>query len=154
MLIEPGHVYNAPIVAGNVSPAMLSPYCNGIPASARTAARAILHDKVKAICPSDDGYGGTVTIELTTGFSFGKPVLYLRYADIQPQSQPTVTATAITHSRSHRRSHNPQLQPQSRATATATHSHASRSNIHHCNYDVTYCIVMHCVSAALRHPCS
>jgi len=59
------------------SPSQLAPYCSGINASSAAAARRILHDKVVAICPSDDGFGGTVTLELTTGFSFGKPVLYL-----------------------------------------------------------------------------
>jgi hypothetical protein len=61
------YVYNAPIVAGNVSADRLNAFCNGAPD------HSILHDKVVAICPRE----GTVTLELTTGFSFGRPVLYL-----------------------------------------------------------------------------
>jgi hypothetical protein len=33
--------------------------------------------QVTSICP--EGNGGNVTLKLTPGFSFGKPVLYLRY---------------------------------------------------------------------------
>ena len=63
---DQGVVYNAPVVAYGVTDADLS-FCNGAPDYAK------VHDKVAAICPSD----GTVTLRLTAGFSFGKPVWYL-----------------------------------------------------------------------------
>lgn len=42
-------------------------FCDGVPDFTK------VHDKVAAICPRD----GSVTLRLTAGFSFGKPVLYL-----------------------------------------------------------------------------
>lgn len=62
-----GHIYNAPIVAGNVTAERLNQFCDGRPDY------SIVHDKVVKICPRDK----TVTMQLTTGFSFAKPVLYL-----------------------------------------------------------------------------
>jgi hypothetical protein len=62
-----GHVYNAPIVAFDVDAKALNKYCDG------KADHSITHDKVVAICPEK----GTVTIALTAGFSFSRPVLYL-----------------------------------------------------------------------------
>ena len=62
-----GHIYNAPVVASNVDAKKLNKYCNG------RANHAITHDKVVAICPRE----GTVTMALTAGFSFSRPVLYL-----------------------------------------------------------------------------
>jgi hypothetical protein len=63
---DQGVVYNAPVVAYGVTDADLS-FCDGTPDYAK------VHDKVTAICPRD----GTVTLRLTAGFSFGKPVWYL-----------------------------------------------------------------------------
>jgi hypothetical protein len=60
-------IYNAPIVAFDVSADALNAFCDG------EVDHAIVHDKVRAICPDE----GTVTIALTPGFSFAKPVLYL-----------------------------------------------------------------------------
>ncbi|WP_160061661.1 DUF7482 domain-containing protein [Psychromonas sp. L1A2] len=71
------HIYNAPMVSFNTDEADLSPYCDGISEDEEEAARAILHDSVVSICPGEDGEPGTVTMELTLGFSFGRPVLYL-----------------------------------------------------------------------------
>lgn len=62
-----GHIYNAPILAFNVDAAALDRFCDG------NADHALTHDKVIAICPRDQ----TVTLELTSGFSFARPVLYL-----------------------------------------------------------------------------
>lgn len=62
-----GHIYNAPIIAFNVAADVLNQFCEG------NADHAITHDKVMAICPKEK----TVTLELTTGFSFARPVLYL-----------------------------------------------------------------------------
>ncbi|MEO7244349.1 MAG: hypothetical protein ABIX12_04290 [Rubrivivax sp.] len=60
-------IYNAPMVAFNASDDALNAFCNG------SANPAIVHDKVVRICPRE----GTVTLSLTTGFSFSRPVLYL-----------------------------------------------------------------------------
>lgn len=62
-----GHIYNAPVVAHDVDAATLDAFCNG------GADASITHDKVVSICPSE----GTVTMALTPGFSFARPVLYL-----------------------------------------------------------------------------
>lgn len=62
-----GHVYNAPVVAFDATAAQLDAFCDGSPDY------SLVHDKVLAICPTE----GTVTIALTPGFSFGRPVLYL-----------------------------------------------------------------------------
>jgi hypothetical protein len=61
-----GVVYNAPIVAFDVEPAQIN-FCDGTPDFTK------VHDKVAKICPSAQ----TVTLRLTTGFSFSRPVLYL-----------------------------------------------------------------------------
>ncbi len=62
-----GFIYNAPMMAFNVNEDTLNAMCDGSPDYTK------VHDKVQAICPRD----GTVTVELTTGFSFARPVLYL-----------------------------------------------------------------------------
>ena len=62
-----GHIYNAPMVAFGVEADQLEPFCGG------NADHDLVHDKVVSICPSE----GTVTLELTSGFSFARPVLYL-----------------------------------------------------------------------------
>jgi hypothetical protein len=61
-----GHVYNAPIVAFGAEAEAIA-FCDGSPDY------SLVHDKVTAICPDT----GTVTIALTPGFSFARPVLYL-----------------------------------------------------------------------------
>jgi len=62
-----GAVYNAPMIAMDVDAEMLD-YCDG-----GEIDNSILHDKVVGICPEE----GTVTLSLTPGFSFARPVLYL-----------------------------------------------------------------------------
>jgi hypothetical protein len=62
-----GFTYNAPIVAFDVTADQLDAFCMGTPDY------SLVHDKVMAICPSAQ----TVTLALTPGFSFAKPVLYL-----------------------------------------------------------------------------
>lgn len=62
-----GFVYNAPIIAMGVEAEALQPYCEGQPDY------SIVHDKVLSICPDE----ATVTVALTAGFSFARPVLYL-----------------------------------------------------------------------------
>src|SRR5215212_3961807 len=61
-----GQIYNAPIVAFGVDASQIN-FCEGNPNY------SIVHDKVVSICPTE----GTVTIKLTSGFSFARPVLYL-----------------------------------------------------------------------------
>ena len=62
------HIYNAPVVASNVDAKTLNAFCNG-----NQLDYSVIHDKVVKICPKDN----TVTIKLTPGFSFARPVLYL-----------------------------------------------------------------------------
>jgi hypothetical protein len=60
------HIYNAPMVAFDVMADQIN-FCEG------EADHSLVHDKVVRICPQD----GTVTLDLTAGFSFARPVLYL-----------------------------------------------------------------------------
>lgn len=62
-----GHIYNAPVVAFDVDAETLDAFCDG------SADHSVVHDKVVSICPRD----GEVTLELTAGFSFSRPVLYV-----------------------------------------------------------------------------
>jgi hypothetical protein len=62
-----GFIYNAPIVAFDVTADQLNAFCDGKPDY------SLVHDKVLSICPRDQ----VVTLALTPGFSFAKPVLYL-----------------------------------------------------------------------------
>jgi hypothetical protein len=62
-----GFIYNAPTVAFDVDEATLNRFCDG------GADHSVVHDKVVSICPEE----GTVTLSLTPGFSFARPVLYL-----------------------------------------------------------------------------
>lgn len=61
------HIYNAPIIAFDVSAEELNKFCGG------NADHAVVHDKVVEICPKE----GTVVLKLTPGFSFARPVLYV-----------------------------------------------------------------------------
>jgi len=60
-------VFNMPMVAYNVSAEDLDTMCDGNPDHAK------VHDKVLKICPRD----GTVTIAMTLGYTFGKPIFYI-----------------------------------------------------------------------------
>lgn len=60
-------LFNAPMVAFNQTEEQLNAFCDG------NANHDLVHDKVVAICPSE----GTVTLDLTIGFTFSKPILYL-----------------------------------------------------------------------------
>ena len=62
-----GAIYNAPMVAFDVSADTLNQFCEG------NADHSITHDKVISICPKER----TVTLSLTSGFSFARPVLYV-----------------------------------------------------------------------------
>lgn len=72
-----GIIYDAPIVAFNVPAADIN-FPNG------NVDYAKVHDEVVAIDP----IGGTVTLQLVNGFSFGRPVWYLT----MDSSDPTVAA--------------------------------------------------------------
>ena len=61
-----GAIYNAPIVAFNVEASQID-FCQGKPDY------SLVHDKVVSICPKAQ----TVTLQLTEGLSFARPVLYL-----------------------------------------------------------------------------
>ncbi len=81
-VVDQDVVYNAPAIAYDVTDADLD-FCQG------NADHTKVHDKVVAICPGQ----GTVTLKLTTGFSFGKPVLYLstEASDELPATLETAT---------------------------------------------------------------
>ncbi len=60
-------IFNAPVISFNTTADQLNAFCDG------DANKDIVHDKVVSICPRD----GTVTLALTIGYTFGKPILYL-----------------------------------------------------------------------------
>lgn len=60
-------VFNMPMVAFDVSEEQLNAMCDG------AVDKALVHDKVVRICPRD----GTVTLAMTLGYTFGKPIFYL-----------------------------------------------------------------------------
>jgi hypothetical protein len=61
-----GYIYNAPIVAKGTEE-QLNAFCNATPD------KRLVHDKARRICPAD----GTVELNLTLGFTFSRPLLYL-----------------------------------------------------------------------------
>lgn len=61
-----GHVYNAPVLAFGASPETLNAFCKGKPDY------SLVHDRVVSICPETR----EVTLQLATGYSAGRPVLY------------------------------------------------------------------------------
>ncbi|NLS07562.1 hypothetical protein HGP14_30275 [Rhizobium sp. P32RR-XVIII] len=63
----PGVVFNMPMVAFDVSADELDKMCDG------NLNYGKVEDKVVKICPRD----GTVTLKLTLGYTFGKPIFYL-----------------------------------------------------------------------------
>ena len=60
-------LFNMPMVAFNVSADTLNQMCDG------DVDHSKVEDKVTKICPRD----GTVTLKLTLGYTFGKPIFYL-----------------------------------------------------------------------------
>jgi hypothetical protein len=60
-------IFNMPMVAFDISAEELDAMCDGDVDHSR------VHDKVVAICPRD----GTVTLQMTLGYTFGKPIFYL-----------------------------------------------------------------------------
>ena len=61
-----GQIYDAPIIAFNVSADQINNCDGGVN-------HDLVHDKVLKICPDEQ----TVTLQMTPGFSFGKPNMYL-----------------------------------------------------------------------------
>lgn len=76
-------LFNAPMVAFNQTEDQLNAHCNG------GANHDLVHDKVVAICPRE----GTVTMDLTIGFTFSKPILYLSTEANDPVVAALETAT-------------------------------------------------------------
>ncbi|MEJ0093930.1 MAG: hypothetical protein WDN46_10950 [Methylocella sp.] len=60
-------LFNAPMLAFNVDETKLNTMCDG------NVDHKFVEDKVVSICPRD----GYVTLQLTLGFTFSKPILYL-----------------------------------------------------------------------------
>jgi hypothetical protein len=60
-------VFNMPMISFNTSEEELNAMCDG------KVDYSKVHDKVAAICPRD----GTVTLNMTLGYTFGKPIFYL-----------------------------------------------------------------------------
>ena len=75
------HVYNAPMMA--IGSASDISACNGSPDYSK------VHDKVLRICPEE----GTITLKLTSGFSFARPVLYLSTDSNHPLASTLEGAT-------------------------------------------------------------
>ncbi|KAJ3116239.1 hypothetical protein HDU96_010096 [Phlyctochytrium bullatum] len=84
-----GVIFNAPIIAEDVSAEDLNAYCDGIPSTQASKARKMLHGKVVRICPKTE----TVTLTLTFGFSFAKPVVYLSTEASDPLAAALEDAT-------------------------------------------------------------
>ena len=78
-------VYNAPVIAYDVEAAALNRFCEGDPDY------SVVHDKVMSICPEE----GTVTIRLTLGYSFAKPVLYMSF-DANNELAATLEGATLT----------------------------------------------------------
>ena len=79
-----GHIYNAPVLAFDVEAETLNAFCDGEPD------HNLVHDKVVAICPET----GVVTLKLTAGFSFSRPVLYV---STDASAEPTAALEGATY---------------------------------------------------------
>jgi len=78
-------IYNAPVVAFGPSADELNAMCDGDPDY------SLVHDKVMRICPQD----GTVTLQLTLGYSFAKPVWYVSF-DANTDLAATLEGSTLT----------------------------------------------------------
>jgi len=77
-----GHIYNAPVIAFGATAAQLN-FPNGNPDY------RLVHDKVLSIDPKNM----TVTLKLTQGLSFGRPVSYLSFESNDPVAATLEEAT-------------------------------------------------------------
>jgi len=83
-----GHTYNAPVIAFDVGDDTLAGFCGNAPD------HHLVHDKVVSICRGPgrtDNF--TVTLALTNGFSFGRPVVYLSTEASNPTTATLEGAT-------------------------------------------------------------
>jgi len=69
-----GHIYNAPIMAYGTEAEELQAFCEGEPDY------SVVHDRVLSICPDE----ATVTLQAVSGFSFGRPVIYVSFEASDP----------------------------------------------------------------------
>ncbi len=79
-----GHIYNAPMVAFDVSADQIS-FCDSAPDY------SLVHDHVVHICPKDQ----TVTLSTALGFSFARPVLYLSTESNDPVAATLENVTLV-----------------------------------------------------------
>lgn len=77
-----GHIYNAPVIAFDVSAAQINFPNGGVD-------HRLVHDRVTRIDPSKM----TATVKLTPGFSFGRSVLYLSFEASDPVAATLEEAT-------------------------------------------------------------
>jgi hypothetical protein len=77
-----GVIYNAPVVAFDVEDADID-FCDKAPDYSK------VHDKVTHICPKDN----TVTLKLTNGFSFSRPIVYISTDSNDPLAASFEAAT-------------------------------------------------------------
>jgi hypothetical protein len=83
-----GHTYNAPVIAFDAADDVLAGFCDAPPD------HALVHDKVLRICRGEGAADAfTVTLALTQGFSFGRPVLYLSTETSDPVAAALENAT-------------------------------------------------------------
>src|SRR5262249_39761878 len=83
-----GHTYNAPMIAFDVPDDTLAGFCSSAPD------HRLVHDKVVRICRgAGETDNFTVTLALTQGFSFGRPVLYLSTDTSDPVASALEAAT-------------------------------------------------------------
>jgi hypothetical protein len=77
-----GVIYNAPVVAFDVEDADID-FCSKAPDYSK------VHDKVTRICPKDN----TVTLKLSNGFSFSRPIVYISTDSNDPLAASLEAAT-------------------------------------------------------------
>ena len=85
-----GHIYNAPIIAFGVEAEALQAFCEGDPDF------SMVHDRVVSICPD----AATVTLKVVSGFSFGRPVIYVSFEASDPVAatlEESTFAPALTN---------------------------------------------------------
>jgi hypothetical protein len=78
-------IFNMPMVSFNTTEEELNAMCDG------NVDHAKVHDKVVAICPRD----GTATLQMTLGYTFGKPIFYLSTEANDP-TVATLEAATLT----------------------------------------------------------
>jgi hypothetical protein len=83
-----GHTYNAPVLAFDVADDTLAGFCANPPD------KSLVHDRVVKICRGPGKSNNfTVTLALTTGFSFGRPIVYISTESNDPTTAALEGAT-------------------------------------------------------------